>query len=132
MKSSLVCSVRMHSCIVFVLLAAIANPAVADSYFIRADGGSASQCTGQADQPYPGSGSNQDCAWNHPFVALPPGGPARIQGGDTLHIQSASYMMGYGAPAAKLPPKLVLGMPHDPDPQWTITGSTDPNPWPGP
>jgi PKD repeat protein len=90
----------IHVCTFFLLLAAMSHLAAADTYYIRIDGGSVSQCTGQADQPYPGSGSNQNCAWNHPFVALPPGGPARIQGGDTLHIQSGSYMMGYGAPAA--------------------------------
>ncbi len=70
-------------------------------YFIRTDGGSAEQCTGLADAPYPGSGSSQPCAWDHPFRALPPVDSARIQGGDTLVIRSGSYMMGYGAPGAE-------------------------------
>ena len=74
--------------------------AAATNWYVRDDGGNASQCTGLADSAYPGSGSGQACAWNHPFVALPPGGPARIAGGDTLHIGSGSYMMGYGAPNA--------------------------------
>ena len=72
--------------------------ASATNWYVRSDGGDASQCTGLVDAPYPGSGNSQACAWSHPFVALPPGGPARIQGGDTLHVGSGSYMMGYGAP----------------------------------
>jgi hypothetical protein len=72
----------------------------AATYFVRTDGGSATECTGLVDAPYPGSGTSQACAWNHPFQALPPGGPARIAGGDTLTIAAGSYMMGVGAPAA--------------------------------
>jgi hypothetical protein len=67
-------------------------------YYVRTDGGSAEQCTGLADAPYPGNGINQPCAWDHPFRALPPGGAPRIAGGDTLFIGAGSYMMGYGAP----------------------------------
>lgn len=69
--------------------------------YIRSDGGSAQQCSGLVDAPYPGSGTNQDCAWNHPFQALPPGGEARLLGGDTLIIKAGSYMLGYGAPGAE-------------------------------
>ena len=65
-------------------------------YYVRTDGGTAGQCTGLVDAAYPGSGSNQSCAWSHPFIALPPGGTPRIAGGDTLVIASGSYMMGYG------------------------------------
>ncbi len=92
---------RVQTTFFVLLFSIIAFDAAASTYFVRTDGGSASQCTGQADLPYPGSGTNQDCAWNHPFIALPPGGPARIQGGDTLHIESASFMMGYGAPSSE-------------------------------
>lgn len=67
---------------------------------MRTDGGSPEQCTGLVDAPYPGSGTNQPCAWDHPFRALPPKGTPRIQGGDTLIIGAGSYMMGYGAPGA--------------------------------
>lgn len=67
------------------------------TFFIRPDGGSAEQCTGEADQPYPGQGSGQDCAWDHPFQALPPGGAPRIQGGDSLVIHAGSYAIGLGA-----------------------------------
>ena len=67
------------------------------TYYIHADGGSYDQCTGLENQPYPGSGSGQPCAWNHPFHAFPPGGTARINGGDTLIIGSGQYMIGFGA-----------------------------------
>lgn len=69
-------------------------------YYVRPDGGSVEQCTGLADAPYPGSGVQQPCAWNHPFQALPPGGAPRINGGDTLIIAAGEYPMGYGAPGA--------------------------------
>jgi hypothetical protein len=70
------------------------------TYFVRPDGGSAVQCSGLADAPFPGAGSGLPCAWDHPFRALPPGGSARIAGGDTLIIAGGSYMMGLGAPGA--------------------------------
>ncbi|RME86382.1 MAG: right-handed parallel beta-helix repeat-containing protein, partial [Caldilineae bacterium] len=70
------------------------------TYYIRPDGGSAAQCSGLVDAPYPGSGTSQPCAWDHPFRALPPDGTPRIRGGDTLIIAPGSYRMGYGAPEA--------------------------------
>jgi len=72
-----------------------AKPAI---WYIRTDGGSPQQCSGLVDAPYPGTGVDQPCAWDHPFRSFPPGGEARIQGGDTLIIGPGSYMMGYGAP----------------------------------
>lgn len=82
-----------------ILLASAAPVATADTWHVRVDGGSADECTGLADAPYGGAGAKQACAWSHPFIALPPGGPARIAGGDTLHIGPGEYMMGLGAPA---------------------------------
>jgi len=70
------------------------------TWYVRPDGGSTDQCTGRVNAPYPGSGTAQPCAWDHPFRALPPGGSPRISGGDTLIIATGSYMMGYGAPGA--------------------------------
>ncbi|MCC7353910.1 MAG: right-handed parallel beta-helix repeat-containing protein [Anaerolineae bacterium] len=70
------------------------------TYYVRPDGGSEVQCTGRANAAYPGTGTAQPCAWDHPFRALPPGRSPRINGGDTLIIGSGSYMMGYGAPGA--------------------------------
>ena len=40
------------------------------------------ECTGLRNAPYPGSGTDQPCAWDHPFRALPPNSAARIAGGD--------------------------------------------------
>ena len=75
-----------------------AYPAAA-TYYVRPDGGSPAQCTGLANAPY--TGASQDCAWDHPFRALPPEGTPRIAGGDTLVIAAGEYMMGYGAPGAE-------------------------------
>jgi hypothetical protein len=69
-------------------------------YYVRPDGGSSEQCTGLADAPYGGSGTGQDCAWDHPFRALPPGGTPRLAGGDTLLVGAGSYQMGFGAPGS--------------------------------
>lgn len=71
------------------------------TYYVRADGGSETQCTGLVDAAYPGSGTGQDCAWDHPFRALPPGGTPRIAGGDTLIVAEGAYKMGFGAPGAE-------------------------------
>lgn len=78
------------------------NVASATTYYVRTDGGTAVQCNGRADAAYPGSGTNLSCAWNHPFVALPPSTSnhpqtPRIHGGDTLVIDPGSYEMGIGA-----------------------------------
>lgn len=70
-------------------------------YYVRPDGGSGEQCTGLVDAPYPGSGSSQACAWDHPFRALPPGGAPRISGGDTLIVAAGAYRMGFGASGAE-------------------------------
>jgi hypothetical protein len=75
-----------------------AGSAEAATYYVRADGGDASQCTGRSDAAYPGSGTAQACAWKHPFVALPPARAPRIAGGDTLIVGPGNYMMGIGAP----------------------------------
>jgi len=72
--------------------------AAGTTYYVRTDGGTATQCTGTTDAPYPGSGSNQPCAWSHPFWALNSSGNWKIQGGDTIIIGPGSYKMGYGAP----------------------------------
>lgn len=72
----------------------------AATYYVRTDGGTASQCTGKADLPYPGSGLQQACAWSHPFWALDGNSPPAwvIRPGDTLLIHPGSYRMGFGSP----------------------------------
>ncbi|MDQ1334301.1 MAG: hypothetical protein QG552_1251, partial [Thermodesulfobacteriota bacterium] len=71
---------------------------LAATYYIRTDGGTATQCTGQLDAPYPASGTGQACAWAHPFWALDASGNWKIVGGDTMIIGAGSYRMGFGAP----------------------------------
>jgi hypothetical protein len=83
---------------VIVWIMVSASVADANTYYIRTDGGSATQCTGLKDAPYPGSGTDQACAWSHPFWALNGSGGWNIQGGDTLVIGTGSYRMGIDAP----------------------------------
>ncbi|TQD51157.1 hypothetical protein, partial [Marilutibacter aestuarii] len=83
-----------------LLLALGTGAAQAATYYVRTDGGSAAQCTGRSNAAYPGSGSNQACAWNSLHQALPAGGTARIAGGDTVYIAPGDYMLGWGAPGA--------------------------------
>ena len=94
--------VRLSAAVLSMLAAA---PACAERYYVRADGGSPEQCTGRADAPYTGGGDHQPCAWQHPFYALPPSGPSRFEGGDTLVIANGDYMMGLGAPGTEALPK---------------------------
>ena len=82
------------------LFLVVPNFAKAATYYVRPDGGTSAQCTGQSDAAYPGSGTAQACAFAHPFWALPPGRTPLIGGGDTLIISAGSYMIGYGAPNA--------------------------------
>lgn len=69
-------------------------------YVVRVDGGDETACSGLVDQSVADAAGSRDCAWLHPFIALPPGGPPRIAGGDTLIIRPGSYRMGHGAPGA--------------------------------
>lgn len=70
------------------------------TYYVRTDGGSATQCTGRADAPYPGSGTARACAWSSLHVALPTSDNPRIAGGDTVYVARGSYRIGWGAPGA--------------------------------
>ena len=81
---------------------AVAQPSAiaGTTYYIRTDGGSAAQCDGKANAPYPGSGALQKCAWQSPHDALPTNDKPRIAGGDTLIIGAGEYQVGWGAPGA--------------------------------
>lgn len=79
----------------------------ASTYYVRLDGGSATQCTGLANAAYPGSGVGMACAFNHPVWALgAKGTTGKLLGGDTLIIDDtnratgaqAQYKIGYGMP----------------------------------
>ena len=103
----------MYSFPLLVALAATAGANPPATFYVRDDGGSAEQCDGRRDAPYPGKGTHQACAWWHPFEALPPGGPARIGAGDTLAIANGSYMMGRGARGTKTLEKCRADWPWD-------------------
>ena len=72
----------------------------ATTYYVRSDGGDATQCTGLVDAAY--DGKSRNCAWSSPNIAFPLGQttPTRplILGGDTLIIAPGSYKIGVGAP----------------------------------
>lgn len=114
----------------FFFVSADANAA---TYYVRLDGGTATQCTGLSDKAYPGSGTDQDCAYNHPFWSLAPltNNPTKFKGGDTLIIDGsngAQYMMGYGAPNTSDTSKCYTSWTYDcymrPIPSGTITQPT--------
>jgi hypothetical protein len=112
----------MSKILFFLLLNAfyfcLVSASDAATYYVRPDGGTATQCTGQADQPYSGSGSGQDCAFSHPYWALGAQGnnPSILAGGDTLIIDGsdgAQYIMGLGAPNASDTNKCSQSWPWD-------------------
>ncbi|MBS0558365.1 MAG: right-handed parallel beta-helix repeat-containing protein [Proteobacteria bacterium] len=76
------------------------------TWYVRADGGDATQCNGRVDRAWPGRGKHLACAWSSPMIALPPpptyGATAvpRMRGGDTLLIGPGQYMIGFGGPGA--------------------------------
>jgi hypothetical protein len=82
---------------------AVFGSANAATFYVRTDGGDATQCTGKADARYSGSGTGQACAWKNPNIALPSSGSARIAGGDTLMIGAGSYQIGSGGYMQKVP-----------------------------
>lgn len=69
------------------------------TFYIRPDGGSAEQCNGMADAPYPGSGAHLPCAWKSLFTAVAWDGKKkngwRFKGGDTVMFSSGSHHIGY-------------------------------------
>lgn len=72
----------------------------ATTYYVRIDGGTATQCTGKTDASLAAGQTSKNCAFNHPFWAIAPS-PApssKMVGGDTLVIGPGQYMMGHGAP----------------------------------
>ena len=75
-------------------------PSYGTTYYIRTDGGTYTQCDGKTNVAYSASITDKKCAVNHPFQLFPPGGSARISGGDTVMIANGSYKMGSGAPGA--------------------------------
>jgi len=102
----------VRNALLCLLLVAFASgwpcSSTAATWYVRSDGGTAAQCTGNSDAAYPGHGTHQACAFNHPFWALQPGQRASnftpvtvMKPGDRLVIGTGSYMIGYGAPNAE-------------------------------
>jgi len=83
------------------------------TYYVRTDGGTAQQCDGRHDAAWRAGDSHRACAWRHPFDALPPGGNARIRGGDSLVIGPGSYAMGIEAPGVANAEKCRAEWPWD-------------------
>lgn len=99
----------MHVC----LLASLLHTALPGAtYYVRTDGGDAAHCDGLSDTPH-AADAQRHCAWDHPFAALPPGGPPRIAGGDTLIVGAGSYRMGAGAPGTDKLEKCRADWPWD-------------------
>ncbi|MFC5579228.1 choice-of-anchor Q domain-containing protein [Lysobacter niabensis] len=100
-------SIRNRKLLLSLLLPTVGLAAVgsaqATTFYVRADGGDATQCNGRADAAYPGSGTAQACAWKNPNIALPNSGSARIAGGDTLLIGAGTYQIGSGGYMQKVP-----------------------------
>jgi hypothetical protein len=81
----------------------ILMPVANGSWFVRSDGGTATQCTGRTDAAYPGNGLNQPCAFSNPHYLWGndvQGETAKwkIAGGDTVIVKNGSYRIGYKGP----------------------------------
>jgi hypothetical protein len=71
------------------------------THFVRPDGGDANQCNGTKNLPYPGQGSNQNCAWKSLTYALSIKQTPRVSAGDKIYVESGTYKIGYGQPGAE-------------------------------
>lgn len=91
-------------------------------YYVRTDGGTATQCAGTTDAGYPGTGTNQPCAFNHLSWALGASGnaTAKMVAGDALIIDEVDEAVGSGQAQYKI----GVGMPNDSGP------NCDPNNFP--
>jgi hypothetical protein len=81
------------------LSAAQPPPGPGTTWYIRADGGTNTQCTGKTNAAYPGSGSGQACAFNHPYQMMNSDGSwTSFKGGDTIQFadsgSSHTYYVG--------------------------------------
>ena len=88
-----------RNALVFVALLCLTGlsfSASAATYYVRTDGGPATQCNGTANAP---ASAAPNCAWNSLMEALPPNWlhaeAARIKGGDTVIIAAGSYPIGW-------------------------------------
>src|SRR5438309_195690 len=90
--------------IVFLLL--LSNCCAAATWYVRPDGGDRTQCTGQSDAAWPGTGIDQPCAFRHPYFLFTAdqkyGEKPKwiIAGGDTVIVRNGEYRVGYKGPQA--------------------------------
>ena len=106
----------MRLLISLFLFLLFSSPAWAVTWYVRDGGGTPSQCTGKTNSIYPGSGSNQNCAFSNPMFVGGAGcgntgfGPCTVAAlwstGDTVNIDGdsdtspgnqAQYPIGYDA-----------------------------------
>ncbi|GGG69958.1 hypothetical protein GCM10011585_10100 [Edaphobacter dinghuensis] len=84
----------------FLVLSCVS--AHAKTWYIRTDGGTATQCTGLVNAAYSGSGTAQPCAYNHPFYLVTNNVDTtpfawKIAGGDTVQFEDVGpYYIGQG------------------------------------
>lgn len=72
-------------------LATLAYTITGTTWYIRPDGGTATQCTGKTNAAYPGSGTGVACALSHPYWMMnSSGGWAHMVGGDTIQFVNTS------------------------------------------
>ncbi|MBF0511863.1 MAG: hypothetical protein HQL13_06005, partial [Candidatus Omnitrophica bacterium] len=111
-----------------------ADSSCATTWYVRDGGGNATQCTGTTNAIYPGSGTNQPCAFNHPRYVLgwgcgnngsnnPCTGKNPVMGqGDALYISGdsdinpgtqAQYEIGYDDTGKNLTPGCSSAYPYD-------------------
>lgn len=90
--------------VLFALLLLLPLPAVATTWYVRADGGTLfspgkpGQCNGTTDAPYPGHGKNQPCAVSDPRYLYSDGSNTAynwaISGGDTVLLRGGPWRIG--------------------------------------
>jgi hypothetical protein len=84
---------------------AIGVPAYATTWFIRTDGGTPAQCSGQVDAAYSATVTNKACAFGDArylaFTGTYTVKPVMlVQGGDTVKVGAGQFRLGYNGPQA--------------------------------
>ena len=92
----------MNRLIGLILFLLFTTSSYAATYYIRPGGGDRTQCTGLTDADYPGSGTNQACAWSQFRYSFTTGEYNNfawaISGGDTIIVRGGPYRIGYQGP----------------------------------
>lgn len=99
---------KIFSSLILLSVGALAQvPVMPTTWYIRADGGDRTQCSGQVDAAYSTTVVNKQCALNDYRLLAYPGnggyaaaGKWIVQGGDIIRIHAGQYRLGYNGPAA--------------------------------